>query len=417
MKKIIVIFLFLLLISQASYAQTRGHLNNPLEIGTSAKVIGLGGAFAGVADDANAIFTNPAGIGLLESFDITTMYAKLIGEYRYMTFGLAFPTKIGSFGIGYVDNRVSDIPTTIYNNGRVRQTGSISAGESMSMITYAYGNQIPAMNFYYAFGLNFKYYRQYYSSTSRGAFGLDFGILTRLDVSHKFKILDEITFGVNLSNIYPIKMNVAAGGTDMMPFQPRFGIGINMFNRKVLLAFDYYDRGLHVGSEFQIHPLLVGRIGINERDFVFGLGLKVDEMTAFNQDFNFEFDYAYQFNQTPMVGDNTNFVSMTFQGLMRKPYVKLGKPTQNVFTTKEKSVVFEGKCRRRSYLTIFNNGNKIRDIETENDGFWQTRIILNKGKNVIQIFSGKRLAPKGRGQKTLEITYSPPKEEKGKGYF
>ena len=418
MKKFIVFIIFLIFTCQVSYAQTRGQLNNPLEIGTSAKVIGLGGAYVGVADDSNAIFTNPAGIGLLESFDITSMYAKLIGEYKYLTFGIALPTKLGSFGIGYVGNTVSGIPSTIYNNGRVRENGTFGAGESMGLLNYAYGNQIPDLSMYYSLVVNFKYYRQFVNTSVRSSFGIDFGVLARMDMSHRSKLVNELSVGVNLSNIYPIRMNVANGGVDTMPFQPRFGFGVNMFKRKFLFAMDYYDRGLHFGAEYQAHPLLVVRGGLNKDDIVVGLGLRVDEMTSFNQDLNFEFDYAYQFNQTPLGGDNTHFFSMTFQGMMKKPYVRLDKPTENVFTTKEKNIVFEGKCRRKSNITIFNNDLLVRDMETENDGFWQTRISLNEGKNIIKVYSGKRATAKGRGAKTLEITYTPEQEtKKKKGYF
>ena len=59
--------LFLMLFPMGLYAQTDG-LGQPLwEAGFGARPLGMGGAFTAVADDANAIFWNAAGLGRLGS--------------------------------------------------------------------------------------------------------------------------------------------------------------------------------------------------------------------------------------------------------------------------------------------------------------------------------------------------------------
>ena len=42
-------------------------------VGIGARPLGMGRAYVAVADDANAVFANPAGLGLQKSWSITSM--------------------------------------------------------------------------------------------------------------------------------------------------------------------------------------------------------------------------------------------------------------------------------------------------------------------------------------------------------
>ena len=48
------------------------------EIGMGARALGMGGAFVAVADDANAIYYNPAGLAYMEGRNITSLYSSLL---------------------------------------------------------------------------------------------------------------------------------------------------------------------------------------------------------------------------------------------------------------------------------------------------------------------------------------------------
>ena len=68
--------------------------------------IAMGGAFSGLADDANSVFWNPAGLAQLTSRDFTGTYntdwKKLDHDF---SFALAIPTKhTGTFAMGSTIN-------------------------------------------------------------------------------------------------------------------------------------------------------------------------------------------------------------------------------------------------------------------------------------------------------------------------
>ncbi|MFH1008322.1 MAG: UPF0164 family protein [Candidatus Latescibacterota bacterium] len=68
-----------------------------------ARSAALGGSFAAVADDANAIFLNPAGVAQLSGMELTVIYARLHQDFVSDKFqealaGLALPINLRSMG-------------------------------------------------------------------------------------------------------------------------------------------------------------------------------------------------------------------------------------------------------------------------------------------------------------------------------
>jgi len=51
-----------------------------LRIGVGARALGMGSAFAGLADDGSAAFWNPAGLATLTSREVTLMHAEQFGS-------------------------------------------------------------------------------------------------------------------------------------------------------------------------------------------------------------------------------------------------------------------------------------------------------------------------------------------------
>jgi outer membrane protein OmpA-like peptidoglycan-associated protein/flagellar hook assembly protein FlgD len=81
------------------------------------RAVGMGEAFTGIADDANAIYYNPAGLGLLDKIQVPTSYNKVFGGLDlggiYQTyFAAAGPVPrhewLGSFGLAWY-RRASNI--------------------------------------------------------------------------------------------------------------------------------------------------------------------------------------------------------------------------------------------------------------------------------------------------------------------
>ncbi len=73
MKKILVLFSILFLISGVSFAQTLLETQFSGSLGSGARALGMGGAFIAVADDATATSWNPGGLGQIENLEISAV--------------------------------------------------------------------------------------------------------------------------------------------------------------------------------------------------------------------------------------------------------------------------------------------------------------------------------------------------------
>jgi len=101
----IIFFLILLMvfISAKARAEIVGYAYDPIENGGGARLLGMGKAFVAVADDPNAIFINPAGLGGAKYPEAFGMYYTRFGDaYTYITAGGVLPTEYGTLGLGYV---------------------------------------------------------------------------------------------------------------------------------------------------------------------------------------------------------------------------------------------------------------------------------------------------------------------------
>jgi len=61
------------------------------EFGSSARGLGLGGAFSALVDDEGAVAYNPAALGEYEGIAITSMFVRQFGGVTYGTVGVALP--------------------------------------------------------------------------------------------------------------------------------------------------------------------------------------------------------------------------------------------------------------------------------------------------------------------------------------
>jgi len=86
-----------------------------LEIGVSARADGMGGAFSAVADDATAMYYNPAGLVQLGGREAAFTLVSYPAEIQYMFAGVALPLTFGGvLGISVYGLDAGDIPKTTY---------------------------------------------------------------------------------------------------------------------------------------------------------------------------------------------------------------------------------------------------------------------------------------------------------------
>ena len=125
MKKslILMVGIAFLLVPQLTWAQAKVATAGAqfLELGVSARAIGMGEAFLAISDDASAVYYNPAGLAQIAEREAMFTHVSYLADINYDFAGLAYPTaKFGGvWGVGFYmlnagEMDVTDVP---HNSG------------------------------------------------------------------------------------------------------------------------------------------------------------------------------------------------------------------------------------------------------------------------------------------------------------
>ncbi|MCL4514777.1 MAG: hypothetical protein M1379_04215 [Firmicutes bacterium] len=255
-----------------------------------ARPMGMGGAFAAVADDSTAVYWNPAGLVQLPAGQITSMYANKFGikGYNFMLLNGAFPIRGAALGFGVIQEGVpleeengGVIVTNNFGERTVSLSGAgkfpkFSIGTTIKHVAISSGvSDVPSPSWA----------------------GVDFGILG--------KPSDVLSAGFIAKNL----ISTRADG-EALTASYRGGIAYTGI-RNVVLAADLsieedptdHNRKLikyHVGGEYRIFNLVTLRGGYDYKYLTAGLGLEKGR---------FSFDYAYQDHEA----NGTHRVSASFR--------------------------------------------------------------------------------------------------------
>jgi hypothetical protein len=110
----LVLLLPIIIASPAGATRLAGEF---MALGAGARALGMGGAFGAVADDASAVYWNPAGIAGIQKRQALAMHAEQFGDLVNYNFGsyvqpthLVDPARKPAFGIGLIHLGVPDQP-------------------------------------------------------------------------------------------------------------------------------------------------------------------------------------------------------------------------------------------------------------------------------------------------------------------
>jgi len=299
MKKIVWLFplAVLLLFPSASFGQAKVGTAGAqfLEIGVSARAIGMGEAFLGVSDDASVLFYNPGALSILTQKEAIFTHVEYPADihYEFGGFVLPAPRLAGTFGVSFYWLGMADMPVTDYTN--IHGTGQyFSAADYAMGLSYGAG-----LTDRFSLGITFKYIAQYIETQKAVGWASDIGVYYDTGFRN-FKICMVLAnFGPDMKFIsepYPL------------PIDFRFGTSIDVLNtessrlifavqgshpndnlEKYNFGFEYWynDRfALRAGKKFNYDYYDSGDFG---GGLTFGAGAKVPISAM-----NLSVDYAYQ---------------------------------------------------------------------------------------------------------------------------
>jgi len=159
-----------------------------LSIGVGSRANGIGNAFVAIANDASAMYWNPAGISQLDHVELVANYSQWIADMSYSYIGMVFPTsQYGSFGINTTYLNVGEMEVTTEQHpegtGEIFHSGSYAIG-----ISYAKN-----LTDRFSIGGNLKYINESISNCVADAVALDVGTLF-------ITPFRDIRFGASISN-------------------------------------------------------------------------------------------------------------------------------------------------------------------------------------------------------------------------
>ncbi|MBI4396103.1 MAG: PorV/PorQ family protein [Elusimicrobia bacterium] len=245
---------------------------------------GMGGAFSAVADDVNALFSNPAGLGGLRHYELTAMNRWYVGDITQGHVGLVVPLEnvssrdvrtFGSFGAYYRFIDYGRLP------GR-DAAGNPQSGDGFNardgVLALGYGKFISRQ---LAIGANAKLYGLEIADQEAKGSAFDVGLLFRPRVDGWTLSLAGFNFGNDLrfeSEDEKLPKFIVAG----ISFQP--------LPERLLLAMDVVDPQddvveVKAGAEWWASRILALRAGYDSGDDIgsgvtAGIGLQIREMEA-----------------------------------------------------------------------------------------------------------------------------------------
>ncbi len=150
-----------------------------LRYGVGARALAMGRAFTALANDASAVYWNPAGLGTLNQWQLAAMHSRLFADSRYQYLAVAGPLFSSNnsrlthhFGAGLI-NLTSD--NFDQRNSFNVSTGTFGTQDFAVLLPYA----LNIVNSWGSFNLGVKpqFFSQEVQNTSGSGFGVDIGFL------------------------------------------------------------------------------------------------------------------------------------------------------------------------------------------------------------------------------------------------
>ncbi len=272
--------------------------------GVGARQLGMGNAGTAVADDASAVFFNPAGLAYLKNIELTTMHSEAYDfDIKYDYLNLVLPLIHGRvIGVAGAVLKTDQIPIT-----KDKIPNIVNYVEDKEQVTmFSYGHKISR---HAALGFTVKDIKHYLYFKEAVGTEADFGFL--------YNPSKTISLGLNVQDFLPGELKWSTGVTDSIPLTLRGGIAFKLPDWGSLVTFDadkVQDRKIKLngGWEYQFNETFLGRVGINDGQGTAGFSI---------MRYGWRFDYAYmraELGEVQRFSGTTRFGSYLFDNIWKK---------------------------------------------------------------------------------------------------
>lgn len=246
----------------------------------SARASGMGEAFASVADGAETVYFNPAGLSRILHREISLLFAPLFSDTRYASVSYAHPLRPRWAAGGHF--RILSSENAEKTNAFGDSLGSFGYREMSLSGSFA----APVWRDLSA-GVSLKLLNQSLDGKSGVGFGMDAGL--------HHKATENFSWGLALHNIFPPRLRLGSV-TEVFPVSVRLGSSALFLKKRLLVSADIQLSNLggagglvargFGGAEYRLTEIFSFRAGGNTRAASLGFGVNWK---------NFSFDYAASF--------------------------------------------------------------------------------------------------------------------------
>lgn len=281
-----------------------------------ARPLALGNAYLGLADDGYSLYSNPAGITGVKTFNVVSLYSQPETGVAYASIGAVFPEAFGGWvGVAYKRLSLSGFQASA-------ETVDYADQEAIIALARQYGDQLSA-------GLNVHFFVKGLSRNVSGFEGAN-GSGSAIDLALKYRQYSWLSLGLALQDLAG-RIDYRDGSRQQL--DPTIGLGssFKLLGQGALLSreahevtanLDLSQNGgrpllLHSGLEWWPVRFLAARFGV-EQSFT-----EVQGATTSNAVFNnltaglglkfpgFSFDYAlYRYGDS--TGDQVHYFSLSY---------------------------------------------------------------------------------------------------------
>jgi len=268
-------------------------------VGVGGRALAMGGGFTSLADDATAVYYNPAGLGILKNQELTFMHMDLFEGTNFNFGSWVYPLnpKFG-VGVGYMRIGTDEL---------IRMQNFVPMGTfnySQSQVLFSIGGS-PSENV--AVGATVKGVNQEIDNESDWALGLDAGVII---IPYKFVRLgfaarDAVSANLKLNSTEEETPSTLSSGIGLVeyPLSNRTDFSASFEIEKP----ENRSEKVHTGGELLFDNAYAVRVGYDRDNVSLGVGY------AYRM---FSFDYAYKVLDQV---DNSHRISLS---------LKLGEPSE-----------------------------------------------------------------------------------------